>query len=149
MLEKWRNTGCSLKIVFFSKILESLPPLLPRQHSAAIGCCTINNQPIGVTVHSQWVESFEGLLQRCRRGRGCSELWKNTIFSEHPVLQKFLSLNFKGNEKVCFVFKHKRFKFIRRLALPKNPDNRHQPPEPAIWMADITDGIGKPRKSHN
>ena len=25
------------------------------------------------------------LLQRCRRGRGCSELWKNTIFPEHPV----------------------------------------------------------------
>ena len=37
------------------------------------------------TVHSHSVESFEGLLQRCRRGRGRSELWKNTIFPEHPV----------------------------------------------------------------
>ena len=27
-------------------------------------------QPLGVTVHSHCVESFEGLLQRCRRGRG-------------------------------------------------------------------------------
>ena len=65
-------TGCSLNIVFFPKILESLPPL-PRQHSASIGC-TKKYQPIGVTVHSHCVESFEGLLQRCRRGRGCSEL---------------------------------------------------------------------------
>ena len=38
-----------------------------------------------MTVHSQRVESFEGLLQRCRRGRGCSELLKNTIFPEQPV----------------------------------------------------------------
>ena len=37
------------------------------------------------TVHSHSVESFEGLLQRCRRGRGCSELWNHTIFLEHPV----------------------------------------------------------------
>ena len=65
-------TGCSLNIVFFSRVLESLPPL-PRQHSAAIGC-TKNYQPIGVTVNSHCVESFEGLLQRCRLGRGCSEL---------------------------------------------------------------------------
>ena len=54
------------------RILESLPPF-PRQHSSAIGC-TKNYQPIGVTVHSLCVESIEGLLQRCRRGRGCSEL---------------------------------------------------------------------------
>ena len=76
-------TGCSLNIVFCPRILEILPPL-PRQLSAAIGC-TKNYQPIGVTVHSHCVESFEGLLQRCRRGRGCSELWKNTFFPEHPV----------------------------------------------------------------
>ena len=67
----------------FSRILESLPPL-PRQHWAAIGC-TKNYQPIGVTVHSHCVESFEGLLQRCRRGRGCSGFEKNTIFPEHSV----------------------------------------------------------------
>ena len=34
---------------------------------------------LGVTVHSHCFESFEGLLQRCRRG---SELW---IFPEHPI----------------------------------------------------------------
>ena len=44
-----------------------------------------NYQPIRVTVHSRCVESFKGFLQRCRRGRGCSELCKNTIFPEHPV----------------------------------------------------------------
>ena len=70
---------------FFPRILESLPPL-PRQHSAAIGC-TKNYQPIGVSVHSHCVESFEGLLQQCRRGRGCSKYEKNTIFPEHPVSQ--------------------------------------------------------------
>jgi len=65
-------------LCFFPRILKSLPPL-PRQHSAAIGCAK-TNQPIGVTVHSHCVESFEGLLQRCRRGKGCSELWKNTLY---------------------------------------------------------------------
>ena len=45
-MDRKRDTGCSLKIVFFPRILESLPPL-PRQHSAAIGC-TKNYQPIGV-----------------------------------------------------------------------------------------------------
>ena len=68
--------------MFFSRILESLPPL-PRQCSAAIGW-TINYQPIGVTVHSHGVESYGGLLQRCRRGRGCSEWWKNINFSWTP-----------------------------------------------------------------
>ena len=43
-----------------------------------------------VTVPSHFVESFEGLLQRCRWwGRGCKELWKNTIFPEHPVYKCF------------------------------------------------------------
>ena len=69
--------------VFFPRVLESLPPL-PRQHSAAIGC-TKNCQPIGVTVHSHCVESFKGLLQRCRRGRGLQWIGKNTIFPEHSV----------------------------------------------------------------
>ena len=49
--------------VFFPRIFESVQPL-PRQHSPAIGC-TKNYQPIGVTVHSHCVESFEGLLQSC------------------------------------------------------------------------------------
>ena len=40
--------------------------------AGAIGC-TKNNQPMGVTVHLHCVESFEGLLQRCRRERSCSE----------------------------------------------------------------------------
>ena len=75
--------------MFFPRILESL---LSRQHSAAIGC-TKNYQPIGVTVHSHCVESFEGLLQRCRRGRGWSELWKSTIFPEHPVATNAAILN--------------------------------------------------------
>ena len=50
------HTGCSLNIVFFPRILESLLPL-PLQHSAAIAC-TKNYQPIGVIVHSHCVESL-------------------------------------------------------------------------------------------
>ena len=72
-----------IKYFFFFFKNSRLSPL-PRQHSAAIGC-TKKYQPIGMTVHSHCVESFEILLQRCRRGRGCSKLWKNTIFPEHPV----------------------------------------------------------------
>ena len=67
-------------LCFFLRILKSLPPI-PRQHSAAIGCRK-NYQQIGVTVHLHCVESFEGLLQRCRRGSGCSELWKNTLLKK-------------------------------------------------------------------
>ena len=55
--------------------------------SAGIGC-TKNYQQIEVTVYSHCVERFEGLLQRCRRGSGCSELWKNTIYPEHSVHKK-------------------------------------------------------------
>ena len=40
------STGCSLNIVFFQKILESLPSL-PLPHSAAIDC-TKHNRPIGI-----------------------------------------------------------------------------------------------------
>ena len=53
---------------FFSRILKSLQPL-PRQHSAVIGCtknCT--KKPIGVTVHSHCVESFEGLYSDVGEG---------------------------------------------------------------------------------
>ena len=50
-------TGCSLKIVFFPKILECLP--LPRQQSAAIGCRK-NYQQMGVvTVHSHCVRALK------------------------------------------------------------------------------------------
>ena len=70
--------------MFFPRILKSLPPL-PRQHSAAIGC-TKNYQQIGATVHSHCVESFDGLLQRCRREGGVAvNCEKITIFPEHPV----------------------------------------------------------------
>ena len=71
------DTGCSLNIVFFPRILESLPPL-PRQHSTAIGC----------TKNYICIESFQGLFQRSRRGRGgklSRILGKNTIFNEHSV----------------------------------------------------------------
>ena len=71
------STGCPLNIVFFPKILESLPPL-PRQHSADIGCSK-NYQPIGVTVHSHYVESDVG------KGGVPVNCEKNTIFPEHPV----------------------------------------------------------------
>ena len=105
-----RCRGCSLNIVFFPRILESLPPL-PHQHSAAIGC-TKNYQPIGVTVHSHCVESFGGLLQRCRRGRGCSELGKKHNFSSTHCTSQFLKgqiverhPNLFDGRKLCFYFK--------------------------------------------
>ena len=79
-----------------------MPPL-PRQHSAAIGC-TKNYQPIRVTVHSHCVESFEGLLQRCRRGRGCSEMWKKYNFSLNTLYEPSLlgtpKINRKGKRTV-------------------------------------------------
>ena len=75
-------TGCSLNIiVFFSRSLESLPPH-PHQHSAAIGC-TKYYQPIGVTVHSHCIESFEGVYSEGGIAVNCE---KNTIFPEHPVI---------------------------------------------------------------
>ena len=79
------DTGCSVNVVFSPRSLESLPPL-PHQHSAAIGC-TEDYQPIGVTVHSHCVDSFKGLLQQCKRGRGCSGLGRGTVFPEHPVVK--------------------------------------------------------------
>ena len=54
-------------------------------YSAANGC-TKNHQRIGVTVHSHYFESFENLFQRCRRGRGWSELWKkHNLSCQHPI----------------------------------------------------------------
>ena len=81
-----RNTGCSVEIVLFPRIFIILPPL-PRQHWATIGCTNIGQHPIGVTVHSHCVESFEKLLQRYV-GEGWVEVdnEKNTIFPEHPVV---------------------------------------------------------------
>ena len=47
-----------------------------------------NYQSIGVFVHSHCVKSFNGLLQWCRRERGCSELWKNTILPLNTLYMK-------------------------------------------------------------
>ena len=59
--------------------------LRKKSKLSAIGC-TKNYQPIGMTVHLHSVESFEGLLQRCRREGGVAvNCEKNTIFPEHPV----------------------------------------------------------------
>ena len=66
---------------FFSKVCH-----LSLASTRLILVVQKNYQPIGVTVRSHCVEIFEGLLQRCRLGRGCSELWKNTIFPEHTVV---------------------------------------------------------------
>ena len=71
------DTGCSLNIVLFPKNSRKST----TSSSPALGCycSTKNYQPI-VTVHSHCVESFEGLLQQCRRRRGCSELRKTQFF---------------------------------------------------------------------
>ena len=76
-------------------------PTLPRQHLAA-NCCTKNHLPIGVTVHSQCVETFEGLLRRCMRGRGCSELCKKQNFSWTPfnIGVEFVTCDLKMNHNI-------------------------------------------------
>ena len=77
------GTGCSLNIVFLSRIFNILRPLL-RQHLAVISC-TKNGQPIRVTVHSPSC-TVELLFYMLLLGMDCSELGKNTILNEHPVL---------------------------------------------------------------
>ena len=64
--------------------------------SPALGCHWLFNKLPGVTVHSHCVESFEGLLQRCRLGSGYVGLWKNTIFPEHPVQPD--DINYLGSD---------------------------------------------------
>ena len=77
--------------VFFSRILDNLPPL-PRQHSAAIGC-TKNYQPIGVILYTRI--ALRALNVSCSDvGEGgvaanCEK--KNTIFPEHPVHELILN----------------------------------------------------------
>ena len=44
-----------------------------------------NYQPIGVTVHSHCIESFEGLYSDVGEGGVTVNCEKNTIFPEHPV----------------------------------------------------------------
>ena len=84
-------TGCSLNIVLIPRILESLPPLPRQQHSASIGC-TINYQPIGVTVPSHCVESIKGV-------EGVPVNYeKNTIFPEQHLLHE----NFKAPISLLF-----------------------------------------------
>ena len=83
------STGCSLNIVFFPRILKSLPPL-PRQHSAAISC-TKNYQPIGVTEHSHWVKSFEAM-------EGLQRIMKKHNFSWTPCTFLILFLFFLNTQ---------------------------------------------------
>ena len=63
-------------------------------------------QPIGVTVHSHGVDSFEG----CGRGRGCSELKKT---------QFFLNTLYLANDKTFFLLFFEICK-IARKELSKN-----------------------------
>ena len=62
-------------LCFFPRIFNILRPRL-RQHWAAIGC-TVNGQPIRVTVHSD-LRSDE--LLSYMQGMGCSELEKKHNF---------------------------------------------------------------------
>ena len=77
------GTGCSLNIMFYSKISRKFA----NSHSGAIGC-TKNYKPIGVTVHSRCVESFKGLLHSdIGEGGVAVNCEKNTISPKHPVYQ--------------------------------------------------------------
>ena len=80
------NYRVFIEIVFFSaRILERLSPL-PRQHSAAIGWTKkLPANRSDCTLALRW-ELSRSLTQRCRRGRGCSELWKKHNFSWTPCI---------------------------------------------------------------
>ena len=64
--------GCSFTIVFFSKKFSKVCHL--SFASTRLLLVVQKIMLIGVTVYSHSVESFEGLLQQCRRGRGCCKL---------------------------------------------------------------------------
>ena len=68
------GTGCSLNryCVFF-------------QEFSKVCHLSLASTLLLLVVQKITIDRLEGLLQRCRRGRVCSELWKNTIFPEHPV----------------------------------------------------------------
>ena len=84
-----QSTGCSLNIVFFSKSSQKIATF----PSPALGCHWLYKKlPANrsdCTLALRW--ELEGLLQRCRRGRCCSELLKKTIFPEHPVAKSFIN----------------------------------------------------------
>ena len=77
-----RPTGCSINIFFFPRILQKFA----TSPSLALGCYWLYKKlPAN---RSDCTLAFRWKLwrsQRCRRGRGSSELWKNTIFPAHPV----------------------------------------------------------------
>jgi len=76
-------TGCSLNIVFFPKNSQKFA----TSPSLALVCYWLykKGQPIGATVHSHCIENFDGHLKLyVGKGRGCSEVLKNTILPEHP-----------------------------------------------------------------
>ena len=76
--------GVQDKLWGFQEFFIILPPL-PRKHWAAIGCAEFG-QPIGVTVHSHCVESFENLLQRYVGEGLVEEGNENAFFLEYISL---------------------------------------------------------------
>ena len=75
-------TGCSLNIVFFPKNSRKFA----TSPSPALGCYWLYKK-----IQPEWLYTRIALralkvsYSDLRRGRGCSELWKNTIFPEQPV----------------------------------------------------------------
>ena len=106
-------------IKYIPRFPQSLPPL-HRQHSAAIGC-TKNYQPIGATVHSH-CELWRS-LRACRRGRGCSESWKYTFFSEHPVIHHF-KIYLSKSQGSTFIHELKSTEVFHKLEHQSNPSNQ-------------------------
>ena len=66
-------TGCSLNIVFFSKILKYIPD------------SGLYRVPLGVSVCTQWQVKHQRCCRTCRVEKNNNILRKNTIFNEHPV----------------------------------------------------------------
>ena len=85
-----------------------------------------------MTVHSHCVESFEGLLQRCGRGRGCSEFLKNTFFPEHPVSPSPLSHLQRDAGWLEAIREHEPAETVLRQDRQRRPGHKEQDPYRAI-----------------
>ena len=87
LLQGLPYTGCSLNIVFFSKISKYIPD------------SGLSLFPLGVSVCTQWQVKNQRCSRTVRDQKNHNILRKNTIFNEHPVshlasFRRFLSACF-------------------------------------------------------
>ena len=102
-----------------------------------------------MSVHLHCVESFEGLLQQWRRGRGCSVLRKNTIFHEHPVSEINKGMYNDNASESANVSRQwirelwkKEYVDDMRVCFKMNCKGRCQENELYMWMNESEPGYG-------